>query len=368
MSGRLLVTASPGEVRAAALGADGRLADFAIWRPGAPDGIGDIYRGRLAKRAPALSGAFVSLGQEPDGFLPDTEGAVGLAEGESVVVRITRSAQGGKGPRLSAHVNETFVAGPPGLLKRGPDPVLRLARLWPDAPIEVDDPTIRARLAAALPERARAGDGFDAALEEEVASLAESTIGLAGGATLHIHPTSALVAIDLDAGSAAGGREPAQMAHQAFNLAAIPEISRQIRLRNLSGAILIDLAGLAPRQRRRLADAFAVSLASDPLGPRFLGFTALGLAEIVRPRIGPPLHELVANAHAAGLAALREIAAEDRAAPGSARALRAAPAIVAALEQDAAALDALARLTGRPLMLRSDPTLAPLRWILEGLP
>ncbi|HUC19640.1 MAG TPA: ribonuclease E/G [Acetobacteraceae bacterium] len=368
MSGRILVTASPGEVRAVALGTDGRLADFAIWRPGAPDGIGDVYRGRLIKRAPTLSGAFVSLGQEPDGFLPDTEGAAGLAEGESVMVRITRSAQGGKGPRLSARIDDTFTAGPPGLLRRGPDPVLRLARLWPAAPIEVDDPTIRAHLAAALPERARAGGGFDATLEEEVAGLAESTIGLAGGAILHIHPTPALIAIDLDAGRLASGREPARHAHQALNLAVIPEISRQIRLRNLSGAILVDLAGLVPRQRRRLADTFAASLASDPLGPRFLGFTALGLAEIVRPRIGPPLHELLASAHAAGLAALRAVAAEDRAAPGSAWALRAAPAIVAALEQDAASLDAVARLTGRPLMLRSDPTLAPPRWTLEGVP
>ena len=367
MSGRILVTASPGEVRAAALGVDGRLADYAIWRPGAPDGIGDIYRGRLVKRVPALGGAFVSLAQEPDGFLPDTEGAAGLTEGESVIVRITRSAQGGKGPRLSARIDETFAAGPPGLLKRGPNPLLRLARLWPAAPVDVDDPTILAHLAAALPERARAGGGFDAALEEEIAGLVESTIGLVGGAILHIHPTPALIAIDLDAGSVAGGREPAQRAHQALNLTVIPEISRQIRLRNLSGAILVDLAGLAPRQRRRLADAFAASLASDPLGPCFLGFTALGLAEIVRPRIGPPLHELLAGAHAAGLSALRAVAAEDRAAPGSAWALRAAPGVVAALEQDSASLDAVARLTGRPLMLRSDPTLAPLRWILEGL-
>jgi ribonuclease G len=368
VSGRLLVTASPGEVRAAALGADGRLADFAIWRPGAPDGVGDIYRGFVAKRAPALSGAFVSLGHGSDGFLPDTQGAAGKAEGDSVIVRITRSAQGGKGPRLSAQVDETLAAGPPGLLKRGPDPVLRLARLWPDAPIEVDEPTILARLSAVLPGRARAGGGFDAVLEEEVASLAEPTIRLAGEAILHIHPTPALVAIDLDAGSAAGSREPARMVHQPLNLAAIPEISRQIRLRNLSGAILVDLAGLVPRQRRRLGDVFAASLSSDPLRPRFLGFTALGLAEIVRPRVGPPLHELLTGAHAAGLSALRKIAAEDRAAPRGAWALRAAPAIVAALEQDAAALDTLARLTGRPLILRSDPALAPLRWIVERLP
>ncbi len=369
MSARILVSAGPGEERAAALGEDGRLIDFALWRPGAPDGIGDIHRGRVARRAPALGGAFVALGDGPDGFLPDTAGAAGLAEGALLVVQVVRAPQGGKGPRLSARVGEQarFAAGPAGLARRGPDPVLRLAKLWPDSPIEVEGAGTLARLAAALPGRVRAGGGFDAALEAELAGLADPMIRLAGGAALHIHPTPALVAIDLDAGAAAGGREPARATHQALNHAAIPEIARQIRLRNLSGAILVDLAGLTPRQRRQLADAFTAALAPDPLAPRFLGFTALGLAEIVRPRIAPPLHELLDGAHAAGLAALRAVAAEDRAAPSGAWALRAAPAVVSALEHDPVALGELARLTGRALMLRSDLMLAPAQWVLERL-
>jgi Ribonuclease E/G family len=370
VSARILVSASPGEERAAALDEDGRLVDLALWRPGAPDGIGDIYRARVAKRAQALGGAFVALGDAPDGFLPDTAGAAGLAEGALLAVRVVRAPQGGKGPRLSARLDEgeRFAAGPVGLVRRGPDPVLRLAKLWPDAPIEVAGAGALARLAAALPGRARAGGGFDEALEAEVAGLADPAVGLAGGAALHIDPTPALVAIDLDIGGAAGGRLPARAAHQAFNLAAIPEIARQIRLRNLSGAILVDLAGLTPRQRRRLADAFTSALASDPLAPRFLGFTALGLAEILRPRVAPPLHELLDGAHAAGLAALRAAAAEDRATPAGSWALRAAPAVVSALQHDPVALGEFARRTGRTLMLRSDPTLAPAGWALERLP
>jgi hypothetical protein len=347
--------------------ADGRLVDFALWRPGAPDGIGDIYHGRLARRAAALGGAFVALGDGLAGFLPDTEGAAGLSEGTLLTVRITRAPQGGKGPRLSTRLDEAFEAGPPGIIKQGPNPVLRLARLWPDASIEVGGFGALAHLAAGLPGRTRTGGGFDAALEAEVADLADPIVRLASGAALHIQPTAALVAIDLDASGATGGQESARAMHQALNLAVIPEIARQIRLRNLSGAILVDLAGLTPQQRRRLADAFSASLAPDPLAPRFLGFTALGLAEIVRPRVAPPLHELLIGAHAVGLAALRKAAAEDRAAPGGSWALRAAPAVVSALEHDPSALSELARLTGRPLMLRSDPILAPMRWILERL-
>ncbi len=75
-------------------------------------------------------------------------------------------------------------------------------------------------------------------------------------------------------------------------------------------------------------------LEDDPLRPRFLGFTALGLAEIVRPRVHPPLHELLAGPHAAGLSALRHAMREDASRPDRAPALRAAPAVVAALQAD----------------------------------
>ena len=47
--------------------------------------------------------------------------------------------------------------------------------------------------------------------------------------------------------------------------------------------------------------ALTAALAGDPLRPRFLGFTALGLAEIARPRVRAPLHEMLSGPLAAGL-------------------------------------------------------------------
>ncbi|HEY3848622.1 MAG TPA: ribonuclease, partial [Acetobacteraceae bacterium] len=95
---RILAAASPGEVRVAVLRGE-NLLDYAIWRPGAPDGVGDLHRGRITARAPALGGAFVAL-DGADGFLPDTEGGKAASEGIVLGVRVTRAAQGGKGPRL----------------------------------------------------------------------------------------------------------------------------------------------------------------------------------------------------------------------------------------------------------------------------
>ena len=96
---RILAAASPGEVRVAAV-AD-RLVDYAIWRPGAPDGVGDLHRSRISARIPALAGSFVRLA-DTDGFLPDSDGGADATEGAAIGVRVVRAPQGGKGPRLTA--------------------------------------------------------------------------------------------------------------------------------------------------------------------------------------------------------------------------------------------------------------------------
>jgi len=344
-----LVAASPGEVRVAAWQPQDGLVDYAIWRPGAPDGVGDLHRGRVIARVPAMAGAFVAL-DGADGFLPDSEGGAAATDGTILGVRITRAAQGGKGPRLTARLSDAeralVGAGPPALLRRGPDAVQRLAALHPDAPLE-------------------RAEKFADEVETEVAALAEPTADLPGGARLSVFPTPALTALDVDLAGATTDRRAKRAMQLSANAALLPAVARQIRLRNLGGAILLDLAGIPAKRRAALGPALAAALAPDPLRPRFLGFTALGLAEILRPRIHPPLHELLAGPHAAGLAALRRAAAEIAARPAVALRLCAAPAVVDALRADPVALTELARRAGRPLTLRDDRAMASPGWRLE---
>jgi len=150
-----------------------------------------------------------------------------------------------------------------------------------------------------------------------------------------------------------------------LNRATLPALAGQIRLRNLSGGIVVDLAGLSPRRRLALAPDFAAALANDPLRPKFLGFTALGLAEIVRSRVHPPLHELQVGPLAAGLAALRAVMSAFTQNPRDLPAIRAHQAVVSALQADKAALADLARRTGREVTMRSDPSLPATAWVLE---
>jgi Ribonuclease G/E len=268
------------------------LTEFYVWNRQAPDGVGDIYTGRVTARAPAMAGSFVDLGQERPGFLPDSAGGKAVTVGDYLSVRVGRSAQAGKGVRLAAVAGEP--GDKPGLMRRGPGPLVELAARFPGAGIVIDDYALMAALRPDLEGRMsyRAGC-FDPVLEDEVAGLAEPTATLPQGALMHVAVTPALTAIDIDAGAASGDAGEKAQAQLALNAALLPEIVRQIVLRNLSGGILIDFAGMKSAARPKLAPALGAALARDPLKARFLGFSHLGYAELTRPRIRPPLHEML---------------------------------------------------------------------------
>ena len=381
MSGaRILVSASPGEVRVALLRGD-RLDEAWVERPARPDGVGDLQRARVTALAPAMAGAFLALAGGESGFLPESEASVGavpvrqpigksVSEGQVLVVRVTRASQGGKGARLSARVPPEALAPlvlPPGnapaLLARGPEAALRLARAVPEAMVLTDGAAVAARLRGLL-GAARVGFSprpvFDEALETEFDLLAGPEVPLEGGGRILVHPTPAFTAIDVDAGSAAGERDV--LAQTRVNEAAVLAAARQIRLRQLAGPILLDLAGMTAKRRAALAEPLTRALAPDHLA-RLLGLGPLGLFEILRQRVHPPLHEVLAGPLTPGLAALRQVLREAAAAPGRRLALRAAPAVLAALAEGS--LGEAAAALGQPLALRPEPGLGWGDWRIE---
>lgn len=367
---KILASVSPGEIRVAAVDANG-LVDYALWRPGNPDGVGDLYRGRVTARMPALGGAFVTLGSE-EGFLPERDGG-DANPGTILGVQVVRSAQGGKGVRLTGrlapHDFGLIGSGPPALLRRGPGAVAMLAALHQHADIWIDDAGLVASLRPEFGDRLRVvAAAFDAALEGDVLALASPDVALPEGAAMSIYPTPALTAIDLDLAGASAARTSKGAAHHAINRAAIPALARHIRLRNLAGGIVVDFAGLSVKARASLGPGISSALADDPQRARFLGFSALGLAEILRPRVHPPLHELLGTPHAEGLAALRQAAGEAATTPATALELIAAPSVVTALRADPVALAHYTARAGRALALREDRSLPISGWRLRPVP
>ena len=154
----------------------------------------------------------------------------------------------------------------------------------------------------------------------------------------------------------------------AANRAALPALVRQIVLRNLSGAILVDLAGMPTRAPPRTGARPAGGAGNrPPRAPPGRLFPPWASAEISRPRLRPPLHELTASPLGHGLAALRAVLREASAAPARRLVLRAPPATISALENATIARATLARLTTYPLVLRADPTLIR-GWSIEDSP
>jgi Ribonuclease G/E len=350
-SAEILVAESPGELRLALL-LDGALAEYFVHRPGAPDGLGDLHRARVTAVVPSMAGAFLALDGGLDSFLPDSRGAAGLTQGDLVGVRITRTAQGGKGARVTAQLDDAEAReageGPMRLVRRGPTPLEELRAAYPQA-------------------ATRHADVFPDDIAAAVEALASASVSLPGGMRATICPTPALTAIDVDMASATAGNGTKPARQLAANRAAIPALARQIRLRNLSGAILIDFAGLSVARRSGLVGPLTEALAADRQKPRLAGLTSLGFAEILRPRGRPPLHEILATPLAEGLEALRVAAREARSMPERRLALRAPPLVVAALQEDPAALPAYAALSTYPMVLRADPTIAFGNWILEAV-
>ena len=247
-------------------------------------------------------------------------------------------------------------------MRRGPGAVERLAALHPDAAVWVDDPALAAALRPALGGRlaVRAGGVRRRDLLGQIDALAQPELVLPSGARLSFHPTPALVAIDVDTGG--GDRRP----HGDQSRAAAGPGAADPPAQPVGGDPGGPRRAAGAAARRHWARRWRRRWRTIPAARACSGFTALGLAEIVRPRVHPPLHELLAGPHAAGLAALRAVAAAVAADPSRMPALRAAPAVVRALEQDPAALADLARRTGRTLILRSDPSLAGNAWTMEA--
>lgn len=115
-------------------------------------------------------------------------------------------------------------------------------------------------------------------------------VPLKGGGTLTIDEREALTTVDVNSGSFA---EREDAAYQ-LNLSACAEIAAQIRLRNLSGIILIDFVDMdSDQQRGQVSAALQKSLARERQKTVIHGFTALGLLEMTRKRMGLSLRDML---------------------------------------------------------------------------
>lgn len=127
---------------------------------------------------------------------------------------------------------------------------------------------------------------FDAwGIEKKIDSVFHSRIYLPSGGNIKIEQTEALVAIDINTGSFTGKTNYEETIKKT-NVEAAAEIARQIRLRDLSGVIIIDFIDMVNEQNKQeVLDTLRKGLRRDRAKNKVYSFTELGMVEVTRKRM-----------------------------------------------------------------------------------
>jgi ribonuclease G len=133
-------------------------------------------------------------------------------------------------------------------------------------------------------------------VEAEIEGALASRVSLPSGGSCVIHQTEALVAIDVNTGRFTG-KEDLEETVFATNLEAIPEVARQIRLRDLGGLLVVDFIDMQdPEHRREVFERFQRELGRDRARTRVLQISDFGLIEITRQRSRNNLERVLTRA------------------------------------------------------------------------
>ena len=314
MTATLVVAWGPGELRAGLL-EDGAVTELRIEREFSGSLVGTSFVGRIVKLQQALSAGFVDLGLGQPGFLPlSPRTKIGLTEGQGIVAEVVKDAHDNKPPEIKLCLDQSLAtaSGPvPRRLGPAKTAVDRLLNSLDDAILDRvvtndAETLLELRRALSLTQPAhpvdcqldRAGDllaVYD--IETAFAAALAPVLPLEGGGVLRIDQTNAATLIDVDLGAGSKTKDSAERALFAANLAATREIARQLRWRNLGGAIIVDFVTMRNRgHRQQVWDALAAATAADPLPVQLHGWTKLGHIELTRQRRRTALPDIVLDA------------------------------------------------------------------------
>ena len=128
-------------------------------------------------------------------------------------------------------------------------------------------------------------------INSKIQELLKSRVWLKSGAYLIIEQLESFNAIDVNTGKAIQGKNDIS---EKVNLEAAKEIMRQIRLRNLTGMILIDFINMKSEEaNERLINEMKKLCRLDPVHTSFIDITGLGIMELTRNKNDKSLKQIL---------------------------------------------------------------------------
>ncbi|SEP86827.1 ribonuclease G [Lachnospiraceae bacterium RM5] len=128
-------------------------------------------------------------------------------------------------------------------------------------------------------------------IEKDLNELLKKNVWLKSGANIVIEYTEALTVIDVNSGKNIKGKNH-ENTNKKINFEAAKEIARQLRLRNISGIIIIDFLNMKEEDNKReLLSYLAKEVGKDPVLTNVVSMTKLNLVEVTRKKIASPIYE-----------------------------------------------------------------------------
>ncbi len=211
-------------------------------------------------------------------------------------------------------------------------------------------------------------------ITEEINKALRSKVWLKSGGSIVINQTEALVAIDINTGKFVGKTARLEDTIVKTNLDAIPEIVRQIRLRDLGGIIIIDFIDMDERKNRhKVMAVLEEELKKDRAPSKVLQFNDFGLVAITRKRVKQSLERTLSTTCGicAGTGMVKsavtvcndiyiEMRKMQKHLDRGDIMLRVNPEVVKQLKSPTAKwLQEMEEMVGKTILVKSDPTLHP---------
>ncbi len=129
-------------------------------------------------------------------------------------------------------------------------------------------------------------------IKKTIQKALQPRVDLPSGGYIIIEPTEALTVIDVNSGSFTRSSNSRQTVLWT-NCEAAVEISRQMKLRNIGGVIVVDFIDMESRRDQfQLLEHFTSAIKDDSARPQIAQLTELGLVELTRKRQGQNIYEL----------------------------------------------------------------------------